>query len=272
MHIAATLTLQAFLRSELRQAQHWQKALQQSSDPENVHQLRVCIRKIRTALRLSKPILKHRYRQRWQMRFRDAAKQLDKARDLDVLLLTISPDKALQKQLKKQQKKTYKTLRKNLHTAPFSQWQKLSRQLKQPVWIKQRCRKRKLGLKPFAAGQLEPLYQQIEQAHGRLYTLDEEALHRLRIQCKQLRYACEFVEAALSPHNMAPFLSALQGLQDSLGAVHDANVQQSLLADCPTVQQSEIAAVLSADGRKDIATELGDFLRLSKPWSSLRRK
>lgn len=276
MDYPAGIILQQFLLNQLTQAQHWQKALQKNRNPENVHQLRVCLRKIRTALRLSKPILKRRYRQHWQKRFRDAAKQLDKARDLDVFLLSIASqtdaDITLTKHLKKQQKKTYKTLRHALHAAPFSHWRKLEKQLKHPRWIKQRCRKCALSLQQFAADQLEPIYQNIKQTHGQLDSMDDAALHRLRILCKQLRYACECVEPALKNRSHRPFLSALQGLQDRLGAVHDVSVQQSLLAECPTTRQNETVLVLSVDRREVIAAELGDFLRLSKPWASIRRK
>lgn len=274
MNTTACITLQQFLLNELKQAQRWQKALRRSRDPENVHQLRICLRKLRTALTLAKPLLKGRYRRRWQKRLRDAAKQLDKARDLDVLLLSVSlqpsPDTAVQKHLQKQQNKTYKALRKKLSSPPFSQWRKLKKQLKQPVWIKQRCRKRKLRLNQFASRQLAPIYQKIKQANGQLNSLDDAALHRLRIQCKQLRYACELVEPALKKRSSPPFLESLRCLQDQLGALHDARVQQNLLASCPTAQRYETVPILSAQLRKEMAAELGRLLSLSRPWPSIR--
>ncbi len=271
MNTAACISLQQFLLNELRQAQRWQNALRKSRDPENVHQLRICLRKLRTALKLAKPILKPRYRRRWQKRLRYASKQLDKARDLDVFLQSLaaqpSTEQATQKHLQKQRSRTYKALRNKLHSPPFSQWRKLNKQLKQPGWTKQRCRKRNLSLNQFAYGQLEPIYQKIKQAHGQLNSLDDVALHRLRIQCKQLRYACEFVEPTLKTQSRSRFLESLRQLQDRLGALHDANVQQSLLANCPTSQLDVTVPVQSEQMRKEMADELGRLLRLSKPWS-----
>lgn len=276
MNTPACTALQQFLLGELKQALSWQQALQKSRDPENVHQLRICLRKMRTALKLSKPILKRRYRQRWQTRLRDAAKQLDKARDLDVLLLSVSlqtpSEQAAQKQLQKQRNTTYKVLRSNLHRAPFSQWKKLEKQLNKPLWVKQRCRKRKLSLKQFASRQLEPIYQKIKQAYGQLNTLDDNALHRLRIHCKQLRYACEFVEPALKQPNSRRFLESLRCLQDQLGALHDAKVQQDLLASCPTPELDETVQTRTEQLKQEMTAELGRLMKLNTPWPSVRRK
>lgn len=272
MSATACLTLQQFLLDELTEAQRRQKALKKSSEPEHVHQLRICLRKLRTAFTLAKPILKTRYRRRWQKRLRKAAKQLDMARDLDVLLLSVSqqpsPDIAVHKHLQQQQNTSYKALRKKLHRPPFSQWRKLKKQLKQQGWIQQRCRNPNLSLNQFASQQLETIYQKIEQTYGRLDMLDDDALHRLRIHCKQLRYAYEFVGPSLKSQSSSHFLDSLRELQDRLGALHDAKVQQSLLASCPTSPPAATMPALPEEARTELAAELGRFLGLSKPWST----
>lgn len=263
--------LQHFLQTELSKAQHWHKALLKTNDPENVHQLRICLRKLRSTLKLANPILKQRYRQRWQRRMRNASKQLDQARDFDVLLETLAshaaPDPALQNRLNKQQQKAYARLKKDLGDGPFPRWRKLKKQLKQPQWVKQHCRQPQLTLEQLASEQLERIYQKISQAYAQLPELDMTALHRLRIDCKELRYACEFATPVLNIEHQEPFLTSLRVLQGHLGKLHDATVQQALLTQLPATQVEESTAVISEE---NLGEELSQLLSLQRPWSSLR--
>ena len=57
--------------------------------------------------------------------------------------------------------------------------------------------------------------------------LDSETLHRLRIECKKLRYATEFF-APLYGDQMRAFTGHLKNLQDLLGALHDTAVMKGL--------------------------------------------
>ncbi len=59
---------------------------------------------------------------------------------------------------------------------------------------------------------------------GRAIT-SAQALHRLRIQCKKLRYLLEFM-AGLVPDDPWPW-SHLKGLQDNLGEFNDLSVQRA---------------------------------------------
>jgi CHAD domain-containing protein len=54
-------------------------------------------------------------------------------------------------------------------------------------------------------------------------------LHRLRIECKKLRYLLEFFESLLAPADLEPIVAALKKLQDNLGEFNDLQVQQDTL-------------------------------------------
>jgi CHAD domain-containing protein len=54
-------------------------------------------------------------------------------------------------------------------------------------------------------------------------------LHRLRIQCKQLRYALEFFHSLFPPEPVAKIIRQAKSLQDYLGAYNDLVVQQQFL-------------------------------------------
>ena len=55
-------------------------------------------------------------------------------------------------------------------------------------------------------------------------------VHRLRIQCKKLRYALEFFGSLYPEDDMALLVRQLKRLQDILGDFNDLSVQQQLLA------------------------------------------
>jgi len=76
-------------------------------------------------------------------------------------------------------------------------------------------------------------------------------LHRLRIQCKQLRYALEFFHSLFPPEPVAEIIRQAKSLQDYLGAYNDLAVQQQFLfehlkqipARTPPRQEALVAAV-----------------------------
>ncbi len=53
----------------------------------------------------------------------------------------------------------------------------------------------------------------------------DEALHRLRIQCKKLRYLMEFTASVFPAGEVDDLISHLKGLQDNLGEFNDLSVQ-----------------------------------------------
>jgi CHAD domain-containing protein len=57
----------------------------------------------------------------------------------------------------------------------------------------------------------------------------DEALHRLRIQCKKLRYSLEFFASLFPPKAVKRAIKQLKGLQNNLGGFNDLSVQQDML-------------------------------------------
>ncbi|QAU32783.1 CYTH and CHAD domain-containing protein [Janthinobacterium sp. 17J80-10] len=54
--------------------------------------------------------------------------------------------------------------------------------------------------------------------------------HRVRIAAKKARYATEFFQSLQAPRRVRPYIAALAALQETLGWLNDAAVAQSLLA------------------------------------------
>ncbi|BCO08457.1 CHAD domain-containing protein [Desulfolithobacter dissulfuricans] len=57
----------------------------------------------------------------------------------------------------------------------------------------------------------------------------DESLHRLRIQCKKLRYALEFFTSLFPEEDMTRVIKQLKKLQNNLGDFNDLSVQQDML-------------------------------------------
>jgi len=57
----------------------------------------------------------------------------------------------------------------------------------------------------------------------------DESLHRLRIQCKKLRYALEFFTSLFPEEDMSRVIKQLKKLQNNLGDFNDLSVQQDML-------------------------------------------
>jgi triphosphatase len=90
----------------------------------------------------------------------------------------------------------------------------------------------------FATKALDRAWRKLAKVGPRLDRLDEGALHRLRIQAKKLRYACEFFrgifrEGAAEKRYRA-FLKALGKVQDYLGELHDLSTSHSLTMEFGT--------------------------------------
>lgn len=99
-------------------------------------------------------------------------------------------------------------------------------------------------LKPFADTILEKRHRGLLKRGRRCDELGAEELHQLRIAGKKLRYAAEFFAGLYSRKAARCYLAHLQALQDVLGAINDGATTGALL---------EQAACASADTQAQAA-------------------
>ena len=87
-------------------------------------------------------------------------------------------------------------------------------------------------VKVFADGRITRAYQRVLR-RGRDLGGDSsppEALHRLRIAAKKLRYLLEFFRSLYPAERVDPRIMELKGLQDVLGELNDRQIQRANLA------------------------------------------
>jgi inorganic triphosphatase YgiF len=83
----------------------------------------------------------------------------------------------------------------------------------------------------FARERLAQRYDKALKLGKRADDLDAEERHQLRIRLKKLRYACDFFQSLFKKRRVKQFAKRLSALQDVLGAMNDAAVAHTLVRD-----------------------------------------
>lgn len=200
-----------------------------------VHQSRVAIRRMRSLLKLFRPVVDGPGWREWDAQLRDLAQALGAARDWDVFLMGIGPGtlaaldgdmrvKRLLGAAGRERDAAYAALGALLDSAEF----------RRTIWTGLQLAMIPPGagadqpLAPFAAALLRKRWKRLKRAGAAMEELDSTALHEMRLDAKRLRYAAEPF-AALWPGRAARrFARRLADLQEALGLANDATVARHL--------------------------------------------
>jgi len=210
-------------------------------DSEFLHDLRVAIRRTRSGLSLVKKVLPDAMVDRFSRDFGLLGKLTGPTRDLDVYLLNrdnyqnrLPP--ALQAGLNGffseldhrrqiEQKKMMRALRAKKSKAILSAW---SRALRGPD--RQPAPFAGIPVGELAGRIIMKRFKRVLRDGRDLdATTPDTEVHRLRIQCKKLRYAMEFFSSLYPKQEVQTLLRQLKKLQDILGSFNDLSVQQEML-------------------------------------------
>lgn len=196
---------------------------------EALHQARVAMRRLRSALTLFKPAIRDAEYEYLRAELRWFTGQLGDARNLDVFLqrdlpaderatLTGRREEAYDHLIQVMDSRRFRVLMLDL-----AQWTAFG------PW-----RSSKLARKPvrgFAGQRLDRLWGSISEAGRHLADLPEYDRHELRIQVKKMRYAIEFLSGLYPAAKVAQesFGDAVEELQESLGKLNDLAVARTLV-------------------------------------------
>jgi inorganic triphosphatase YgiF len=125
-----------------------------------------------------------------------------------------------------------------------------------------------------AVAALEKRWKKAKKLGDRVETLDEEARHDLRKRLKKLRYAVEFFASLYSAKRLKPFLKRLKALQDDFGALQDvATARAILLAEDAPAAADPVAqrAAGYALGRWEAAADAA-FASARGHWAALEKE
>jgi triphosphatase len=226
---------------------HWlanHAAVLDGDDPEGVHQMRVALRRLRSALTIFKGILPADDRKWLQGEAEALIDGLGGARDWDVFVdellgpvLAARADDSglliLGDAVNEQRRLAYERAWATIRSSRYLQFV-----LELGAWLEDRGWRRTDQTQSLDRELIDLATKVLQKRHkkaiklGRKFEqLSDEALHRLRISLKKLRYATEFFGALYGKGETKAYLNSLRQLQDDLGYLNDLAVAEARLTD-----------------------------------------
>lgn len=232
---AATAAVMRVLAMLLESANACEAGILTDRDPEYLHHYRVCLRKARSLAGLFKKDLGPDRFARLALRLREFAAATGDLRDLDVFLASrdaysdrlpaaLRPDlAAVFGQVERLRTTSWQQLAERLGGSDYRrQMEALANSLDGSVSAPVQH-----ALRPRVDGKILRQYRRI--CHAAALDTGDSELHRLRIECKKLRYLLELFGELYPAQIGAKLIEHLKTLQDALGEHHDSMVQRELL-------------------------------------------
>lgn len=283
--MTAAQAFSAIAAGVLAQVHANERGVVDSPDPEYLHQMRVGIRRLRSAFRLFREVLgDHALAQIDALRRIGGA--LGPARDWDVFVTETLPavrpalrahgvaevfETWCQKQRRSARSGSKKYLKTNTYQESLiglGRWLATLGDDGAPPALQQSVLK--CATRILAAGHARVLKRGRNIEHR-----SAEELHRLRIAVKQLRYATEFFSSLYSARAMATLRDRLVRLQDILGRINDAATVRQLLSPAAAEHREVITAsgmvigwceAHAAEERAALSSAWRRFRGLRRPW------
>jgi CHAD domain-containing protein len=229
------------------------RGMEQDIDSEFLHDFRVAGRRTRSLLTLMKGVLPRELRREGRSRFTRLGDLTGPMRDLDVWLLRFpSHKKILPENFLPGLREIFGAIARRRSAArhefeaafkekelqfPLHEWENFLAEGLEAWEDVPRGASRPIGVTAakVIARRFAKLVALGTAGEGEL---SDQDLHRLRIECKKLRYALEFFSSLFPGQAAAGFLATLRKLQDQLGDHHDL-----------VVQLADLRAMLEVRGR-----------------------
>lgn len=256
-----------------------------TGDPEGVHQMRVAIRRLRTALVLFETHLEPHTKARLEAELKRFGRVLGEARDWDVFCLdTLS--KALDYPLEAGWRRL---LRDSAETERRAAHHRVEEAIGQPVltgfvlgmsaWIEEgsaeptllgdkRLRRRLAKLAP---GLLDRLADKVAKRGKHIGQRSDEELHALRKSLNKLRYGVDDLAGLYGRKAVKNYLRGCKKLQELLGQMNDAAVAGVLAKGLNAGEGSGHAPAIGALARWSEKRRDKALPRLAGAWATFRK-
>ncbi len=218
--------------------------VRQNLDSEFLHEFRVAVRRTRAALAQVRGVYPRDVVAHFKVEFKWLGSVTGPVRDLDVYLFMMDDYRAelpealgneltpLHKHLRRHHRSEHLQLARALES---ERYQALLRDWQQFLDKADECDPECCpnAARPLAEVASKRIWRTFRGVinQGRAITAETpaEALHRLRIECKKLRYLMEFFRSIHDPKQIGRLIRVLKGLQVNLGDFNDLEVQQGSL-------------------------------------------
>lgn len=220
------------VRTCIRHIRQNETLLACSRSAEALHQTRVGLRRLRSALTIAKPLLGADGAD-LKADLRALATELGTARDLDVLLERAPPGEARDRIRDEREAAHDRVAQMLASDRARDVMLDLVAWLDCGAWRSDPATEgaRSAPARDFAAGALRRFRRKIKADGRHLARLPDAQRHEVRKDAKKLRYAADFFIPLFGrPKRQRRFLSALEALQEHLGALNDLATEPTLLA------------------------------------------
>lgn len=235
----ASEALTAIVQECLTHLQSNQDMVLYGKDVEGVHQMRVALRRLRSALNVFGCVSSKQHCKYLIAELKWITGILGNARDLDVLITQTMPPLIkhlqnepslilLEKQARKHRLQAYADTREAINAQRYQRLLlTLEDWLANERWGAEKIMNDRAD--EIAQSMLSKRYKQLKKSGKNLSQDDAEERHATRIAAKKLRYAAEFFADFYPPKQTKAFIKRLSKLQDQLGLMNDINVTNTLI-------------------------------------------
>jgi triphosphatase len=214
---------------------------------EAIHQMRVALRRLRSALAAVEPMLSAEHYAWVNDSLKSLTQSLGAPRDWDVfaddllnpVAAALSEEKGVLRQLesiaRRHRRRTYQEVRRAI-AAPETTALilRLSRWFEARAWRDQPVSEQSAQLvqpiKTLAPVLIARRFRQVKKRGKRFKSLTSTDRHRLRIACKKLRYTVDLLACLFDEKDVDAYLRALKMLQDDLGYANDVRTAHAILS------------------------------------------
>jgi inorganic triphosphatase YgiF len=221
----------------LEQFQRNEPGLLAGGEPEFIHQARVALRRLRSAIKLFAPVLPPEFVAAYGQTWQTLAGALGDARNWDVFLeetlppiAAAFPDHKDVKRLRKAAQARAKSARKSvIGLLAVREYPRLLLEFTAAIYT--------LGdtlpipLDDFARQQIDGHIKKARKLATKHAELSLTERHKMRIAFKKLRYTLEFFAPLLPPKRLKPYLATLAKLQNELGLINDHVTAETLIRE-----------------------------------------
>lgn len=269
-----------------------------TKDPEGIHQMRVSLRRMRSALKLFRKLLPADQYDEIVDELRWLTSVLGPARDWDVFsteivgpVLAYLPEHEglgiLQRRADVRRGRARRSAREGVGSPRFTELVlTLGQWMAESAWRRQDLSENSARLfapaRDFAAESLTKRFKKVRKLGKRIETLPVPERHQLRIEVKKLRYATEFFGSLFDRSDVKSFTKSLASLQDDLGYLNDVAVAAHLAGEVADAARApEREPLRAAEGlligwhghgvavhEDDLVRDVGAMLKAKQFWKT----
>jgi CHAD domain-containing protein len=230
----------------LEAVQRNEEGTRRDLDSEFLHDFRVAVRRCRSALSQVKGVLPTPTVARLRRELKWLGNRTGPTRDLDVYLLKMDDYKAalpaavardlepldsfLHRHQRQEQRRLVRSLNSRRYRRLLETWRRAAEAEAPEETETEETPNATRPVREVAVERIARALARVLKKGGKIdRDTPAEAVHRLRIDCKKLRYLLEIFAGVFDPEILQPPIKALKRLQDTLGDFNDFEVQQETL-------------------------------------------